>query len=276
MTERVGLLGWPVGHSISPAMHNAAFEALGLDWRYDLLPVLPETLEAEVTRLIEQEGYRGFNVTIPHKRAAFRLRQVGEITQAAEIIGAANTLSVQADGRLHADNTDWCGFLDDLRAHQVEIAGQRCLVLGTGGSARAVVFGLKQAGAQPITLVSRRPTPGTIGLAHGLTDFAGIGEMSFDIAINCTPVGMFPDADQSPWPEDVPFSPRAVLYDLIYNPPVTRLMQQAQAAGARAIGGLGMLVYQGARSFEIWTGVRPPLDVMAEAATAALKAAHTE
>jgi shikimate dehydrogenase len=269
MTERVGLLGWPVGHSISPAMHNAAFEALGLDWHYDLLPVPPENLDAEVTRLIEQEGYRGFNVTIPHKRAALRLPQVGETTLAAEIIGAANTLAVRPGG-MCADNTDWCGFLDDLRAHQVEVAGQQCLVLGTGGSAQAVVFGLKQAGAQTITLVSRHPTPEKIGLAHGVTDFAGIRDVSFDIVINCTPVGMVPNGDQSPWPEDVPFPAQAVLYDLVYNPPVTRLMQQARAAGARAIGGLGMLVRQGARSFEIWTGERPPLETMLEAAQRAL------
>jgi shikimate dehydrogenase len=270
MTERVGLLGWPVGHSLSPVMHNAAFEALSLDWRYDLLPVSPEKLEAEVTRLIEQEGYRGFNVTIPHKRAALRLPQMSETTLAAEIVGAANTLAVQADGRLYADNTDWCGFLDDLCAHQVGVAGQQCLVLGTGGSAQAVVFGLKQAGAATVTLVSRHPTPDKIGLAHALTDYPRMRDVSFDIVVNCTPVGMFPNGDQSPWPEDAPFPSRAVLYDLVYNPPVTRLMRQAQAAGAQAFGGLGMLVHQGARSFEIWTGERPPLEIMLQAAQRAL------
>lgn len=270
MTERVGLLGWPVGHSISPAMHNAAFEALGLDWRYDLLPIPPDNLEAEVTRLIEQEEYRGFNVTIPHKRAALRLPQVGETTLAAEIIGAANTLALRSDGSLYADNTDWCGFLDDLRAHQVEISGRRCLVLGTGGSAQAVVFGLQQAGAHTITLVSRHPTPEKIGLAHGLIGFSEIKDVSFDLVINCTPVGMVPNADQSPWPENMPFPARAVLYDLVYNPPVTRLMQQAQAVGAQAFGGLGMLVRQGARSFEVWTGQRPPLEIMLEVARRAL------
>lgn len=266
MTERVGLLGWPVEHSVSPAMHNAAFRALGLDWQYDLLPVPPSKLEAEIGRLVQEEGYHGFNVTVPHKQAAFRLRRVTQITPAARDIGAANTLIAQANGRLKADNTDWAGISQDFMQHQVRVREATCLVLGTGGSARAVMYALRQLGAGNIHVVSRRPDgPGEIGYGD-LADYAS----GANLIVNCTPVGMSPDVDRSPWPETTPFPADAVLYDLIYNPPVTCLMEQASAAGARVIGGLGMLVWQGALAFEQWTGITPPVDVMTEAARAAL------
>jgi shikimate dehydrogenase len=267
MTERVGVLGWPVEHSVSPAMHNAAFQALGLDWQYDLLPVPPSQLEAEIGRLVSHEGYRGFNVTVPHKQAAFRLRQVKDITPAAREIGAANTLIVRPDGMLRADNTDWSGICRDFAEHNVEIQQAACLVLGTGGSARAVVYALHQLGAATLQLVSRRPdSPAEIGYGDLGTAVPGA-----DVIINCTPVGMSPRVDESPWPDDVPFPPHAVLYDLVYNPPVTRLMEQAASAGARVIGGLGMLVWQGALAFEQWTGTMPPVDTMHAAARDALK-----
>jgi shikimate dehydrogenase len=267
MTERVGLLGWPVEHSVSPAMHNAAFAALGLDWQYDLLPVPPSKLEAEIRRLIKDEGYRGFNVTVPHKQAAFRLPRMCTTSPAANAIGAVNTLVVHPDGDiLDGENTDWRGFAIDLDEHEVQIAGAPCLILGSGGSARGVVYALEQGGAESVTLASRRPSqPGEISY-NDLGDVAP----TVDLIINCTPVGMSPDVDRSPWPEDVPFPRDAVLYDLVYNPPFTRLMAQAESAGARVIGGLGMLVWQGALAFELWTGILPPVDVMTEAARAAL------
>lgn len=276
MTERVGLLGWPVTHSVSPAMHNAAFRALGLDWRYDLLPVPPDRFAEEVTRLLAA-GYRGFNVTIPHKGAALALPQVNTVTAAARAIGAVNTLVVQPDGSLHADNTDWQGFADDVRAHGVTVAGGNCLVLGTGGSARAVVYALTHLGAARIALISRAGADGR-ALAGwpvaGYSDLTALAPAA-DLIVNCTPAGMSPRVDESPWPEGVPFPSRAVLYDLIYNPPVTRLMRQAEEAGARALGGLGMLVRQGALSFAQWVGIAPPLAIMAEAAQAALAGLHS-
>ncbi|MBN2304787.1 MAG: shikimate dehydrogenase [Anaerolineae bacterium] len=267
MTERVGLFGWPVEHSISPAMHNAAFAALGLDWSYDLLPVLPQNFEDEVIRLVDA-GYRGFNVTIPHKQAALELLLIGETTPAARAIGAANTLIAGPDnGLLRADNTDARGFAGDLQQHGITIEGTHCLVLGTGGSARAVTFALAQNGAASVIRVSRRPTgqPGIIGYG----DLAHMAP-AMDIVINCTPAGMSPRVDESPWPDGVPFPAGAVLYDLIYNPPVTRLMETARSAGARAINGLGMLVMQGAYAFQTWTGIMPPVDVMTNAARQAL------
>ncbi len=276
MTERVGLLGWPVTHSVSPAMHNAAFRALGLDWRYDLLPVLPDRFAEEVPRLLAA-GYRGFNVTIPHKGAALALPQVNAATPAAREIGAANTLVVRPDGALLADNTDWQGFADDLEAQGVVVRGATCLVLGTGGSARAVVYALTHLGAARIALISRT---GADGRALAGWPVAGYDDLALlalaaDLIVNCTPVGMFPRTDESPWPEGVPFPSHAVLYDLVYNPPVTRLMRLAEEAGARALGGLGMLVRQGALSFAQWLGIAPPLAIMAEAAQAALAGLHS-
>jgi len=268
MTERVGLLGWPVAHSLSPAMHNAAFATLGLDWHYDLLPVPPDRFEDEVARLIVA-GYRGFNVTIPHKQAAFRLPQISVLTPEAEAIDAVNTLVVLPDGTLRADNTDWLGFADDLDAHRVRTKDAVCLILGTGGSAQAIEYALDEyLCALPPTFVSR--TPGDEQNVIGYGDLAS-WTARVRLVINCTPVGMSPHVNYSPWPADVPFPPKAVLYDLVYNPPVTRLMIQAQAAGARALGGLGMLVHQGALAFEQWTGIAPPIDVMRAAAEAALK-----
>jgi shikimate dehydrogenase len=267
MTERVGLLGWPVEHSVSPAMHNAAFAALGLDWEYGLLPVPPSKLAVELRRLIKDEGYRGFNVTVPHKQAAFRLPGMCTTSPAAEAIGAVNTLVVHPDGEMmDGENTDWRGFAIDLDEHGVQIEGARCLILGSGGSAQGVVYALGQGGAESITLVSRRPSrPGEIG-------YSDVGDVAstVDLIINCTPVGMSPDVDRSPWPEDVPFPRDVVLYDLVYNPWFTRLMDQAESVGTRVIGGLGMLVWQGALAFELWTGLKPPVDVMAEAAREAL------
>lgn len=270
MTERVGLIGWPVAHSVSPAMHNAAFGALGLDWQYDLLPAPPERFAAAVAAWVAA-GYRGFNVTIPHKGAALRLPQVRAISPAAEAIGAVNTLTVEPDGSLAAGNTDWRGFADDLAAGGIAVEGARCLVLGTGGSARAVIFALRAGGAAVITAISRQP--GGRDGAAGYGDLARLAPAA-DLVVNCTPAGMSPDVAASPWPEDVPFPGGAALVDLIYNPPVTRLMATAQAAGARTVGGLGMLVRQGALAFERWTGIAPPLPVMLEAARHALQQVH--
>ncbi len=265
MTERVGLLGWPVAHSVSPAMHNAAFQALGLDWQYDLLPVPPDRFAEEVARLVAA-GYRGFNVTIPHKEEVLALPGVRKLEFTILLIGAANTIVVQPDGMLKIDNTDWKGFALDLRRHKIEARGATCLILGTGGGAKAVGIALANLRAGRIVRVSRTPDRNEAGYS----DLAALAPEA-DLIVNCTPVGMFPHVDESPWPEGVPFPPGAVLYDLVYNPPVTALMRQAEAAGARAIGGLGMLVLQGALSFEQWVGIVPSVDIMREAAQAALR-----
>lgn len=266
MTERVGLIGWPVEHSVSPAIHNAAFAALGLDWRYEALPIHPGKLKKRVSELV-QAGYRGFNVTVPHKQDVLRLPQIAEVESAVAELGAANTLSVLPGGRLRASNTDWQGFLADLQAHDVDVRGAHCLILGTGGSAAAVAYALRRLGAQSVRFASRQPDRASGSIAY--SELAAL-EPPPDLVVNCTPVGMWPEVDASPWPAVIPFPSQAILVDLIYNPPLTRLMAQAERGGARAIGGLGMLVRQGALSFEQWTGIAPPLDILEQAAHDAL------
>ena len=286
MTERVGLIGWPVEHSVSPAMHNAAFEALGLDWRYDLLPVKPGELASELPLLIEQ-GYRGFNVTVPHKMEALALTQSKD--SAAQAVGAANTLVKLEAGSLWAVNTDMSGFWRDLVEHEVARPPADALILGTGGSARAVAFALLIWGWR-VHVLSRddaraRSFAGSLrdsqteSLQKVAGDFRvdvlprtelGARAGQVKLVVNCTPVGMWPQSDASPWPDDVPIPTDSTVYDLVYNPPRTALMAQAEAAGARAIGGLGMLVQQGGLAFELWTQREPPLGVMRAAAKRAV------
>lgn len=282
MPRRYGVLGWPVAHSRSPAMHEAAYAALGLDgWRYQRLPVPPEAFE-ETVRALSAAGFSGANVTIPHKEAALALAD--DATDAARAIGAANTLTFRPDGTIHADNTDAPGTLAAIAgaggaggeggAGGGAVApGSTALVLGAGGSARAVVWALAQAGARvrvhnrtrarAEALVgelraAQAPTPGggDIAVAEGIA--------AADLLVNCTSVGLA-DAGASPVP-DATLWP--VVVDLVYREGGTRLERDARAAGARTVDGLEILVQQGALSFERWTGVRPPLDAMRRAARA--------
>ena len=281
-TSIVGLIGWPVSHSVSPPMHNAAFDALGLDWRYVPLPVdagSPALVGRAVAGLFAL-GLKGANVTVPHKQAVMPF--VDELTPAAQAIGAVNTIVVREDGSLLGDNTDARGFVADLRAHQVSLAGTHALVLGAGGSARAVVYGLAEAGCASVTLLNRTLSKAT-DLAAAIQPLfpdctlsalpfpAGVAQSadSADLIVNCTSMGMTPNNETMPWDEDVAFYPGQTIYDLVYNPPRTRLLQKAEADGARVIGGLGMLIWQGAIAFELWTGQQPPVDVMEAAALAA-------
>jgi shikimate dehydrogenase len=270
MTEHVGLFGWPLGHSISPAMHNAAFAVLGMDWTYDLLPVPPEQLGEEVSRLLDA-GYRGFNVTVPHKQAILEHLPDLDLEASAAEIGAVNTLIMKSGGGIVATNTDWQGFMGDLRAHNIDVAGKPCLILGTGGAARAVIYALKQMGASAVTLVSHLMDVVPPDLRPDTILYADLKADPVGLIVNCSPVGMSPRVDASPWPADLPLPSCPALYDVVYNPPVTRLMQQAQAAGILIIvSGLGMLVRQGALAFKAWTGVEPPIDVMMDAGQKAL------
>lgn len=273
---RVGVIGWPVEHSLSPAMHNAAFQALGMtDWRYDLVPVPPDIVGHSLKVLRTEGGYTGVNVTVPHKQAVMPYVRPDDRARA---LGAANTIDFRTNV---ATNTDVAGLIGDLEAHDVPLKGAKVLVLGAGGAARAAVYGLTLAGAQ-VTVVNRTPQKANIMLAD-LTLSAGIRSVGvkpleeavqddISLIINCTPVGMWPHVDASPWPDEVPIPPGVTLYDTIYRPERTRLIEQVEAAGGHTIGGLGMLIRQGALSFQIWTGIEPPLDVMFEAARVALRA----
>lgn len=273
-TQLVGLIGWPVEHSLSPAMHNAAFAALDLNWRYVPLPVPPGALEAAVKGLAAL-GFRGANVTVPHKEAVLPLLHAHSPSTAAT--GAANTLVVEEEGaafRLRGHNTDGQGVLDALRRGGFRPAGRRAVVVGAGGAARAVVHGLLTAGVQEIVVLNRTvergrrlladlapEAPETRALALQPQALVEVARAT-DLLVNATPVGMWPRADASIWPAEVPLPAHLTVFDLVYVPRETRLLAQARAAGAAPIEGLDMLVSQGARAFELWTGESAPVEVM--------------
>ena len=275
----LGLVGWPLGHSLSPRLHNAALAALNLPGEYRLYPVPPfPEGKAHLSELLDdlrQGALHGLNVTIPHKQNVLAL--LDELTPTAAAIGAANLIYLK-DGRLTGDNTDAAGFLADLQhcGLAAPISGSRAaLVLGAGGSTRAIVYALVKAGWQ-VWIAARRVEQAS-ALAASL-QAAGTAIQTlplqadtltgpYDLIVNTTPVGMFPDVQSSPWPADLPFPPGAGVYDLVYNPDETVLVRLARAAGLRAANGLGMLVEQAAAAFETWTGRPAPLAAMWAAVT---------
>jgi shikimate dehydrogenase len=256
-------------------MHNAAFAALGMDWRYVPLPVAPHRVGEAVLGL-RGLGFRGANVTVPHKQAV--IPYLDRLTPAAEAIGAVNTICVTADDALLGDNTDAAGFIADLRANGVEPEQRRALVLGAGGSARAIVYGLAEVGCKSIAIVNRSVDraerlaedmshrfPDCQFTVHPFPEGVESASIGADLIVNCTTLGMTPLVEGLPWDEDVEFYPEQTVYDLVYSPSATRLLQIAAADGAVAIGGIGMLIHQGAIAFERWTGERPPVAVMRSA-----------
>jgi shikimate dehydrogenase len=253
----LGVAGWPVAHSRSPAMFAPALAELGLDWRYVHLPLPPERFE-QTARALPGSGYRGINVTIPHKRAAHDLAD--ELTPASKAIGAVNMLTYE-DGRIEGDNTDAGGFIDALGA---DPTGWRCLVLGAGGSARAVVWALREAGAGEVSIWNRtaeraEALAGEFGVRHVAAPEAA------DLIVNCTAVGLdkavaASDAIAAVGLDGV--EPPDTFFDLSYGAEPTPLGRWAQAGGGRVVDGLEMLVRQGARSLERWTGQPAPLDAM--------------
>lgn len=279
-THLYGLLGWPVGHSLSPVMHAAAAADLGLNLVYLPLPVMPDDLPAAV-RGLAALGFRGANVTVPHKEAIRPL--LAELSAEAQAIGAVNTL-VRVPAGWQGHNTDWTGFRDDLAALGVATDGRDCLVLGAGGSARAVVYALRAGGGR-VRVLARRPEqaellaadlsralPGQSPLLAGaLADLATVvAGLNAPLIVNTTPLGQEPATSGSPWPDTLPFPRGAFAYDLVYNPAHTRFMAQAEAAGCGAANGLGMLVRQAAVAFALWTGHTPDTAVMRRAAEDAL------
>jgi shikimate dehydrogenase len=260
------VIGHPVAHSRSPAIHNAAFAELGLadEWTYEALDVEPGEFAGRV-RALPSEGFVGANVTVPHKRAALELADTA--SDSAGEIGAANTLSFEA-GAIGADNTDATGFLATLPEPP---AGRRALVLGAGGSARAVVWALVRERAD-VSVWNR-----TAERAQRLADELGAavldatGELparEFELVVNCTSVGLDPSGSDLERlrldPEQL--GPGQVVVDLPYGFVDTELVRAARERGASVVDGLELLVRQGAASFRIWTGVEPPVDVMREAA----------
>lgn len=253
MTALAGVLGFPVGHSRSPAMMGAAFRELGLDWRYFKLPVPPERF-AETVRALPASGYVGANVTVPHKLSAHDLAH--ERTASAAAVGAANTLTF-ADGRIEADNTDAGGFLDALGASP---AGQRALVLGAGGAARAVVWALREAGAAEVCVWNRTPARAA-ALARDLGARAVARPEPADLLVNASRVGLAPSDSLASLGLDI-LDPPPVVVELVYGPVRTPVERWAARGGARLVDGLEVLVHQGARTLERWTGGEAPVEVM--------------
>lgn len=261
MTTYLGVCGWPVAHSRSPQMQNAALAAVGLsDWRYLRLPLPPELFE-ETVRALPAAGFRGVNVTIPHKHAARALAD--EMTVAAQAIGAANTLTFE-DGRIQADNTDAPGL---IAAIGEPVNGRSALVLGAGGAGRAAAWALRTAGAQ-VSVWNRTPERAA-ELAGALGVRAVTDPEAADIVVNCTSVGLRSGDDPFkalPIEADE-LGAGSLVVDLVYRAGGTRFLEAAGTRGARVVDGLEVLVAQGAASFERWTGMEAPREAMRAAAT---------
>ena len=267
-TRLAALIGHPVAHSLSPALHQAAYRALALDWAYLAFDVSSGSLEAAVTGA-SALGFVGLSVTMPHKDAAAQLA-----TRRSPIVrklGAANTLSFSGR-QIVADNTDGEGLIADLRQGvSFEPSDRRCAVIGAGGAARAVVVALANAGASEVLVVNRTPSRAfqAATLVPGRGRVARPEELdAADLVVNATPVGMLADSSRGgPGSDEVyvdasRFGSGQLVVDLVYDPPVTEWLAKAAASGARIRGGLGMLVHQAALQVEIWTGSRAPLPEM--------------
>ena len=261
MTTFLGVCGWPVAHSRSPQMHNAALAAVGLEgWRYIRLPLPPE-LFAETVRALPAAGFRGVNVTIPHKQAA--LAVADESSDAAREIGAANTLTFEG-GAIAAENTDAPGLLDAIGE---PVRGRSALVLGAGGAGRAAAWALSRAGAD-VAIWNRTPERAR-ALAADLGVRAVEGAEPAQIIVQCTSVGLDdPEATFKALPLAADeLGAGSLVVDMVYRAGGTRFLEAASTRGARVIDGLEVLIAQGAASFERWTGMEAPREAMREAAT---------
>ena len=282
---RLGLIGYPLEHSLSPKLHTAALKACGLQGDYSLFPIHPDDKQGlkDILNRVRAGEMQGLNVTIPHKQNVIEL--IDELTTSAKTIGAVNTIYLR-ENKLIGYNTDAQGFLTDLNQFisksQSKIANRKsAVVLGAGGSARGVVFALLNDGWD-VTLAARR-----LAQAHQLstfftnyqlriTDFTDLQPFdtvsesrtvratpsTFNLLVNTTPIGMAPNIDQSPLPSNLALSSNTLIYDLVYNPSETKLVKDARAKGLFAVDGIGMLIEQAALSFEIWTGHNPSRAIM--------------
>ena len=284
---KIGLIGYPLGHSLSPRIHEAALKSSDLEGSYSLFPIEPDNRQglSDLLARVRNGEITGLNVTIPHKQNVIPM--LDELTPVAKSIGAVNTIYL-SNKKLIGDNTDASGFLTDLnhfltthlpvgaQAPSQTVPGEtlrhgvsNALVLGAGGSARAVVYALLKDGWQVILAARRLEQAERLAASFRdyqlqITDFtfSNLELSNISLIVNTTPVGMTPDIGQSPWPENLPFPPRAAIYDLVYNPHETKLVRDAWHKGLRATTGLGMLVEQAALSFEIWIRQTPSREMM--------------
>ncbi|MFC2042933.1 shikimate dehydrogenase [Chloroflexota bacterium] len=287
----LGLIGFPLEHSVSPHLHSANLNDLGLGGNYKLyeVPPMPKGEEriAELLKRLRKEEIAGLNVTIPHKKTVIRF--LDNLTSPAQDIGAVNTIYLR-DGKLFGDNTDAPGFSLDLES-MMKATGYQwkpdssnneyiALVIGAGGSACAVVYTLVRKGWRVIIAARRLRQAQELAHRHiGRDSKAMISaiklnkseinsiEKPISLIVNTTPIGMWPNIDDSPWPENLSLPNNAFVYDLVYNPSVTQLVKEARAAGLIAVTGLGMLIEQAVFAFERWTGIPANRDAMRNAAT---------
>jgi len=270
---QLGLIGYPLGHSLSPKIHTAALKACDLEGDYSLFPIAPDDMNGlkDLLDRVRSGEITGLNVTIPHKQNVIEF--LDELTSTADTIGAVNVIYMR-DGKLIGDNTDASGFLADLKKFLTrETLSNRelsALVLGAGGAARAVVYALVNDGWK-VTLIARRfeqaqelasRFEGAIATELNAQAFE---RSNFQIIINTTPVGMTPNIDDSPLPDNLSLPQHVDVYDLVYNPGETKLVKDAVAKGLNATTGLGMLIEQAALAFELWTGKSPPREVLRNA-----------
>jgi len=279
---RLGLIGYPVSHSLSPKIQNAALQACGLQGEYSLFPIHPDDKQGLKDLLVRVRSgeITGLNVTIPHKQNVIEF--LDELTPTAKSIGAVNIIYLR-ENKLVGDNTDALGFLSDLKKFIAEspspvlgeglgVKERSALILGAGGSACSVVYAFLQDGWQ-VTIAARR-----IEQAQELAArFEGVHTMelnlqtfqlsSFQLIVNTTPLGMMPNIDQSPLPENITLSRDMIIYDLVYNPRETKLVRDARMQGLHATTGLGMLIEQAALGFELWTGNKLPIEIFRNAVT---------
>ena len=284
-TTVTGVVAWPVRHSLSPSMHNAAFAALGLNWAYVPFPVPPEQLGTAVAAFSAM-GIRGVNVTIPHKSAVAGF--LDALDPAAEILGAVNTIDV-CEGRLTGYNTDGPGFVASMHEVGWSAVGRAVAIIGAGGSSRAVAHALLMAGASRLAVVNRTPEKAEAMVQmlteiavpeHGSVDIVGSGldapsardlVTEADIIVDCASVVMYPQVDVPPVVSPEWLHDGQLVADLTYNPRLTVLLQAAQTRGCATLEGTGMLVHQGAIAFEIWTGRKAPVETMRKALLAQLR-----
>lgn len=274
----LGLIGHPLSHSLSPRIQKAALQACGLEGEYSLFPVAPDNFQGlkDLLARVRSGEITGLNVTIPHKQNVIAL--LDELTSTAKAIGAVNVIYLQ-NQKLVGDNTDAPGFLADLKRFirdRESLIDKSALVLGAGGSARAVVYALLCDGWK-VTVAARRIEQAQ-QLARSFKNYqlpitslnspilraASLWDQVSNISllVNTTPIGMTPDIDQSPLPQDISIPNGTIIYDLVYNPRETKLVRDARAQGLQATTGLGMLIEQAALGFTLWTGHNPPREAM--------------
>ena len=270
----VGILGYPLSHSLSPVMQNMAFKYYNLNNVYVPIEVKPEDLEI-IVKAIRGMNFIGFNVTVPHKIEV--VKYLDEMDKLAELIGAVNTVVVK-DGNLKGYNTDGIGFLKSFQENTNEsIEGKRVFILGAGGASRAVSMTLAMNKAEKVYICNRtyekaerlsqdiNTKIGNVSAAVPM-EYEKMKEVIYDsdVFINTTTVGMHPNVDESPIDRSL-LHENLILCDIVYNPRKTKLLEEAEELGCKTVPGLSMLVYQGAESFRLWTGMEAPVDIMFKA-----------